>query len=193
MTATPLALIGGVIWWLRKRALKVAAEFEAEIPADMPTRVALFWLAVGLVVLPVSSQFLVEGAVSIARMIGVSDAVLGKPDRHRGQALSRAGTGDAVAVLDPEQGAVGVAHEVAAVGVHEAVGLPVQRRAGVGADVGIAVDRLVLADHEDLAPFQALAEDEALAFPVLDVLEAAEKAAGVAHPSVSPRSQSRRQ
>jgi cation:H+ antiporter len=55
----------------------LAEEFEAEIPTDVPTKVAVFWLCVGLVVLPISSTFLVEGAVSIAKGLGVSDIVIG--------------------------------------------------------------------------------------------------------------------
>lgn len=55
----------------------LAAEFAAEIPKDMPTRYAVFWMLVGLVILPVSSQFLVEGAIYMARSLEVSDAVIG--------------------------------------------------------------------------------------------------------------------
>ncbi|NOR19921.1 MAG: calcium/sodium antiporter [Xanthomonadales bacterium] len=55
----------------------LAEEFDAEIPKDVPTRVAIFWLIVGLVVLPVSSVFLVDGAVTIARYLGVTDTVIG--------------------------------------------------------------------------------------------------------------------
>jgi cation:H+ antiporter len=52
-------------------------EFEAEIPSDMPTRMATVWLLVGLVVLPLSSRFLVEGAVHMARALEVSETVIG--------------------------------------------------------------------------------------------------------------------
>ncbi len=63
---------------LRKRGEDpLALEFEAEIPSDMPTMVAIAWLLVGLVVLPLSSKFLVEGAVNIARGLDVSDTVIG--------------------------------------------------------------------------------------------------------------------
>jgi cation:H+ antiporter len=79
-------LIGGLaalIRWLIHLGLQrphtdpLAEEFEAEIPTNVPTRVAVFWLTVGIVVLPISSQFLVEGAVSIARGLGVTDTVIG--------------------------------------------------------------------------------------------------------------------
>jgi cation:H+ antiporter len=55
----------------------LASEFEAEIPTGVPMKVAVFWLVVGLIVLPISSQFLVVGAVSIAERLGVTDVVIG--------------------------------------------------------------------------------------------------------------------
>jgi cation:H+ antiporter len=75
-------LVALVIWMIRfglRRAPDdpLAAEFAAEIPRDMPTGFAVFWLLVGLIVLPVSSKFLVEGAVFIARSLEVSEVVIG--------------------------------------------------------------------------------------------------------------------
>lgn len=75
-------LVALVIWMVRfglRRAPDdpLAAEFAAEIPRDMPTGFAVFWLLVGLVVLPVSSKFLVEGAIFIARSLEVSEVVIG--------------------------------------------------------------------------------------------------------------------
>ncbi|MEE8339009.1 MAG: calcium/sodium antiporter [Xanthomonadales bacterium] len=55
----------------------LAEDFAAEIPSDMPMPVAVMWLLVGLVILPLSSHFLVAGAVSIAQSLAVSDAVIG--------------------------------------------------------------------------------------------------------------------
>jgi len=71
-----------VIWIIRiglHRPLSdpLAEEFAAEIPKDMPTKVAVFWLTVGLIVLPVSSIFLVDGAITIAHYLGVTDTVIG--------------------------------------------------------------------------------------------------------------------
>ena len=75
-------LLAVVIWIIRiglQRPLSdpLAEEFDAEIPRDIPTKVALFWLMVGLIVLPVSSIFLVDGAITIARFLHVSDTVIG--------------------------------------------------------------------------------------------------------------------
>lgn len=66
--------------WLglqRSSADPLADEFAAEIPTNVPTRTAVFWLALGLVVLPLSSQFLVEGAITVATHLGISDTVVG--------------------------------------------------------------------------------------------------------------------
>lgn len=54
-----------------------AQELEAEIPTDIPTRVAMFWLLISMITLPASSHFLVEGAVGIAKSLDVSDTVIG--------------------------------------------------------------------------------------------------------------------
>ena len=43
----------------------------------MHTKYAILWLAVGLIVLPTASKFLVEGAIYIARTLEVSEAVIG--------------------------------------------------------------------------------------------------------------------
>jgi cation:H+ antiporter len=76
------SLVGVIIWIIRiglHRPLSdpLAEEFDAEIPKGVPTKVAVFWLMVGLIVLPVSSIFLVDGAVTIARYLGVTDTVIG--------------------------------------------------------------------------------------------------------------------
>jgi cation:H+ antiporter len=75
-------LVSLVIWMVRfgmRRGTDdpLAEEFEAEIPRDMPTKQAVFWLLVGLVILPLSSSFLVEGAIFIARSLHVTEAVIG--------------------------------------------------------------------------------------------------------------------
>jgi len=71
-----------IIWMVRVGLMRgpedpLAEEFAAEIPSDMPMKLAILWLLVGLVILPLSSRFLVEGAVNVAQMLEVSDAVIG--------------------------------------------------------------------------------------------------------------------
>jgi len=71
-----------VVWMVRYGLRRgpedpLAEEFAAEIPSDMPTRTAVMWLIIGLIILPLSSRFLVEGAVTIARAMEVSEVVIG--------------------------------------------------------------------------------------------------------------------
>jgi cation:H+ antiporter len=75
-------LVALVIWMVRFGLRRspddpLAAEFAAEIPRDMATAQAVTWLLVGLVILPLSSKFLVEGAIFVARSLEVSEAVIG--------------------------------------------------------------------------------------------------------------------
>ena len=78
-----LAGLAALVIWMVRFGLRrgpqdpLAEEFAAEIPSDMPMRTAVMWLLVGLVILPLSSHFLVDGAVSIAQSLKVSDAVIG--------------------------------------------------------------------------------------------------------------------
>ncbi len=55
----------------------MAAEYAAEIPTDLSTLEALFWLLAGILVLLLSSRLLVWGAVDIAIYLGISDLVIG--------------------------------------------------------------------------------------------------------------------
>jgi len=55
----------------------ISAALAEEVPAGMPTRTAVAWTLVGLVLLPLSAQVLVKGAVTLALLVGVSEAVIG--------------------------------------------------------------------------------------------------------------------
>ncbi len=79
-------LLGGLcamIYWLVRLGLQKARsdpmelEFDKEIPGAMSTKVGIAWLVAGLVLLLLSSQVLVWGAVNIAHILGVSDLVIG--------------------------------------------------------------------------------------------------------------------
>ncbi|WP_299264936.1 calcium/sodium antiporter [uncultured Psychrosphaera sp.] len=52
-------------------------ETQDEIPSDLPTPIALGWVVFGLILLPLSSHFLVESAVTIATYFGLSELVIG--------------------------------------------------------------------------------------------------------------------
>ena len=72
-----------VIIWLVRLGLRssstdpLQADFEAEIPKDMTMKAAIIWLLVGIVALLIGAQQLVDGAIEIARAIGVSEVVIG--------------------------------------------------------------------------------------------------------------------
>jgi cation:H+ antiporter len=72
-----------VMVWLTRLGLRssandpIKAEYEAEIPSDVPTWVAMIWLVVGITMLLIGAEFLVNGAVDIARSMGVSEVVIG--------------------------------------------------------------------------------------------------------------------
>lgn len=72
-------LMGWTIWQgMKKKTDALATEMEQELVAHtMPLQRALLWLAIGLVLLIVSSRLLVWGAVAIAQQFGVSDLIIG--------------------------------------------------------------------------------------------------------------------
>jgi len=70
--------------WLSKVALstrnkpdQMLQEIVDELPDQMPTGRAVFWLVLGLILLQVSSKLLVLGATNIAYMYHISDFVIG--------------------------------------------------------------------------------------------------------------------
>ena len=79
-------LIGGLFVFLAmmllrgRRAKRLDPATRAlldEAAGDMTNRAAITWTLVGLVVLPVSAQLLVNGAIGLAVIMGVSESVIG--------------------------------------------------------------------------------------------------------------------
>jgi cation:H+ antiporter len=73
------AVIGGLTWMslnVEKGDL-LQTETEEELPSNVPTKRAVFWVIVGLILLPLSAHFMVESAVEIAHYFGLSDLVIG--------------------------------------------------------------------------------------------------------------------
>ena len=72
-----------VMVWLTRLGMKsaandpIAAEYEKEIPHDVSMPKALMWLALGLGILLVGAELLVNGAINIARAMGVTEVVIG--------------------------------------------------------------------------------------------------------------------
>ena len=52
-------------------------EAELEVPEGVPLRKSIFWLTLGIIILPLSASFLVDSSVFIAKTFGVSDLVIG--------------------------------------------------------------------------------------------------------------------
>lgn len=77
---TGLAIV--MIWFVRLGIRSAAndpikMDYEAEIPDDVSNFMAVFWLVVGLGTLLLGAEWLVDGATSVAKSIGVSDVVIG--------------------------------------------------------------------------------------------------------------------
>ena len=72
-----------VMVWLARLGMRSSAsdpisrDFEAEIPTDVSMKMAIIWLIVGLGTLLVGAELLVNGAIGIATLIGVSEVVIG--------------------------------------------------------------------------------------------------------------------
>ncbi|WP_394130298.1 calcium/sodium antiporter [Shewanella maritima] len=52
-------------------------DLEAEIPKNVSTLHAIIWIIVGMILLPLSAGWMVDGAVGIAKFFGLSDLVIG--------------------------------------------------------------------------------------------------------------------
>ncbi len=108
-----LGILLAVIVWIVRIGLRrspsdpLAEEFAAEIPENTPTRIALLWLMAGLIVLPVSSKFLVDGAVSIAHILGVTDTTIGLTIVALGTSLPELATAVTAALRKEDDLAIG--------------------------------------------------------------------------------------
>ena len=78
-----LTLLCVLMWWITSQGIRnhsndsLADEYTEELPGDMSTSHALFWLIAGLILLTVSSKLLVWGAVNVATHYGVSELIIG--------------------------------------------------------------------------------------------------------------------
>lgn len=73
-----LMVVGMVVLGLKSDSNDpMTASLTEEIPDSMPTRTALIWTILGLLLLPLSAHILVDGAVTLAMILGVSDALIG--------------------------------------------------------------------------------------------------------------------
>jgi len=72
-----------VMIWLARLGVRssatdpIAMDYEAEIPTDVSMVMAVVWLIVGLATLLVGAELLVDGAIGIAKELGISEVVIG--------------------------------------------------------------------------------------------------------------------
>jgi cation:H+ antiporter len=77
---TLFVLVLAVMAWFSFKVEKndpLMTETDDEVPSNVPTKNAIMWVIVGLIMLPLSAHFLVESAVYIARFFGASDLLIG--------------------------------------------------------------------------------------------------------------------
>jgi cation:H+ antiporter len=55
----------------------LGVDYEAEIPKHVSTKKVAIWFGIGLVMLLVGANLLVEGSIDMARILGVSEVVIG--------------------------------------------------------------------------------------------------------------------
>ncbi len=74
-----LAMLAWMVWLGLRRGEQdpLVQELEAEIPTNMPISRTIIWTLIGLIVLPLSSRILVDGAVTVATTLGISDTIIG--------------------------------------------------------------------------------------------------------------------
>ena len=77
---TGLAIV--MIWFVRlgirtSENDPIKKDYEAEIPKNVRMKSAIFWIVVGLIVLLIGAEWLVDGAIGVAQSLGVSEIVIG--------------------------------------------------------------------------------------------------------------------
>lgn len=77
---TGLAIV--MIWFVRLgiRSAEndpIKMDYEAEIPKDLSTKMAIIWLTIGLGSLILGAEWLVTGSIGVAQSLGVSEVVIG--------------------------------------------------------------------------------------------------------------------
>ena len=85
----------------------LATEFAAEISTTLPPKQAWFWVAVGIVLLPMSAELIVRGAVIIAKHFAISDLTIGLTIVAIGTSLPEVATSIAATLKGEDDIAIG--------------------------------------------------------------------------------------
>ncbi|MGL4473418.1 MAG: calcium/sodium antiporter [Shewanella sp.] len=74
-----VVLMGYLIWQgIKSRPGDATDEDDNDdIPTGVSTKMAVFWIILGIILLPLSADWMVDGAVGIAQAFGMSDLVIG--------------------------------------------------------------------------------------------------------------------
>ena len=78
-----LLVFVGFLYWIVKLGIKthghdpIESEYSEDIPSGISPRKAWMWIAIGLAVLVIGSEFLVSGAKNLAQALGISELVVG--------------------------------------------------------------------------------------------------------------------
>ena len=78
-----LLVFVGFLYWIVKLGIKthghdpIESEYSEDIPSGISPRKAWMWIAIGLAVLVIGSEFLVSGAKNFAQALGISELVVG--------------------------------------------------------------------------------------------------------------------
>lgn len=109
LAAGLLLLIGGMAWLGLKRGESdpIHSALTESLPDAMPTRKAALWTVVGLILLPLSAQILVNGAITLAMIAGVSEAVVGLTVVALGTSLPELAAAAASALKKEDDMAIG--------------------------------------------------------------------------------------
>jgi len=84
--ADGIVMLAGLIiemLWLARLGMRSAAndpirmDYEAEIPDNVSTKSAVIWMVIGLGVLLIGAEWLVDGSIGVAKTLGVSEVVIG--------------------------------------------------------------------------------------------------------------------
>jgi cation:H+ antiporter len=102
-------LVGGMVWLglAKGESDPVAASLTEEVPDDLSTRAAVLWTVVGLIALPLSAHILVNGAVTMAMIFGVTEAIIGLTIIAFGTSLPELAAAAACALKKEDDMAIG--------------------------------------------------------------------------------------
>ncbi len=103
-----LMIIGMIVLGLKSDSSDpLTVSLTKEVPDTVPNRTALTWTLLGLLLLPLSAHVLVDGSVTLALVLGVSDALIGLTIIALGTSLPELAAAAACALKKEDDLAIG--------------------------------------------------------------------------------------